>query len=209
MYLFNRTTKLTGGNQRESLAWAMEITEKVNQITSLNVNLWQTLFSPEVGRLGWTCVVESLSDLEDADAKLNVDNVFLDIADRGAQFTNGELDDELAQILGEVDPNANPTHVAVVRTTMANGQFARGVEVGLEIAQRATTLGGLNTIFLLSSTGGYASCGWITGATSLKELEQSEAAVNANPDFVAFIDSEAANCYLPGVTTQSMYRRII
>ena len=46
MYLFTRTGRLRPGNTREGMAWAVGVTEKVNQITSLNVGLWTTFASP-------------------------------------------------------------------------------------------------------------------------------------------------------------------
>ena len=209
MYLFTRAVRLTPGHIRDGMEWAVSMTEKVNQITALNVGLWTPLMSPGVGTLSFGCAVETLSDLEDAESKLNVDPMYLDAVERGATMIQGAAEDEVAQFLYNPDQTANPTHVAVVRSALANGAFARGVATGIEIAQRATQLGSIPTSFLLSTTGTYAGCGWISSAHSLKELEESEQAVNANPDFIAFLDSEAANCYLPGITTQSIWRRVV
>jgi hypothetical protein len=39
MYLFSRVTRLTGGNTREAMAWAVGITEQVNKVTGLGVSL--------------------------------------------------------------------------------------------------------------------------------------------------------------------------
>ena len=209
MYLFTRAVRLTPGHIRDGMEWAVSMTEKVNQITALNVGLWTPLMSPGVGTLSFGCAVETLSDLEDAESKLNVDPMYLDAVERGATMIQGAAEDEVAQFLYNPDQTANPTHVAVVRSALANGAFARGVATGIEIAQRATQLGSIPTSFLLSTTGTYAGCGWISSAHSLKELEESEQAVNANPDFIAYLDSEAAACFLQGVTTQAIWKRIV
>jgi hypothetical protein len=209
MYLFTRAVRLAPGHARDGMEWAVSLTEKVNQITALNVGLWTPVMSPAVGTLSFGCAVESATDIEDAEAKLNVEPMYLDAIERGAAMLASGADDELAQFLYNPDQTPNPTHVAVVRTVIANGSFQRGVEVGIEIAQRATQLGTCPTSFLLATTGTYAGCGWISSAHSLKELEESEQAVNANPDFVSFLDSEASSCYLPGITTQSIWRRVV
>lgn len=209
MYLFTRTGRLRPGNTRDSMAWAVGITEKVNQITSLDVGLWTPVFSPGVGTLVWSTFVESLSELEDAQAKLMVDDGFVAEVDRGTQFTNAEgLDDAVAQILhGDIDPNSNPTYAAVVQSALANGSFAKGIEAGIEIARMATEIGGIPTAFALSTTGMYGGVVWLSGAPSLAELERSEQAVNADPDFVSYVDKMSPT-YLPNVTTQTIYQRI-
>jgi len=145
MHLFTRASRLRPGNTREGVSWAVGITEKVNQITSLDVGLWTTMFSPGIGVLAWSTFVEHLSDLEDADAKLMVDDIFVSEVDRGASFVTTEgADDELAQVLhGDVDPTARPQVASVVRSELVPGGFVKGIEAGIEIATRSTALGGL------------------------------------------------------------------
>ena len=209
MYLFNRNMRLAMGHLRDGIEWAVTITEKVNQVTSLNVGVWTPVMSPGLGTLSFGSVVEHLTDLEDAEAKLVADSIYVDLTEQGATKLQGSVDDEVAQfIVGGTEP-INPTHVAVVRSTISNGAFQRGVEVGIQIAQRATEVGGLPTAFLLSTTGQYAGVGWITAASSLRELEQAEQAVNADSEFVAMLDRDAATCYESGITTQAIWRRIV
>lgn len=210
MYLFTRQTRLSPDHVRDGMEWAVGLTEKVNQITALNVGLWASMLSPGTGTISWGTTTESLTELEDASAKLMVDDMFVDMANRGAAFTNGVIEDRTAQFLhNDGDATPNPSYVAVVQSQLANGSFQRGVEAGIEIAQRAKQLGGLSTSFLIGTTGAFGSVAWITAAPTLKELEQAEQAVNMNPDFVKFLDEEASSCYLPGITTQAIWQRIV
>ncbi len=73
MYLFSRRARLGNGHLRESAAWAVAMTERVNQITELNVGLWTSVFSPGLGELVWATFIDDLLTLETADAKLMVD----------------------------------------------------------------------------------------------------------------------------------------
>ena len=66
MYLFSRRARLAPGNTHDSMAWATSITEKVNQIVSLNTGLFAQTFSPEVGTLVWSTFVPDLATLEPA-----------------------------------------------------------------------------------------------------------------------------------------------
>ena len=209
MYLFTRVTRLAPGHLRDGTEWALDVTAKVNQITSLDVGLWSPILSPGVGTLSWAAMVETLSDLEDADAKLSADAMFLDAVDRAATVTVGGVDDQTAQFIHLPTADVDAKYVAIVQSTLANGAFQRGVEVGVQIATQASEISGTPTSFLMGVTGQYASCAWISAAATLRELEQGEQAVNGNPDFIALLDREAATCYLPGVTTQAIWKRIV
>ena len=208
MYLFTRQARLAPGQLRPGIEWAVGITEKVNQITSLNVGLWMPMLSPSLGTVSWGAAVESLGDLEDADAKLNADAMFLDAIDKGSTLVTGEVDDLVAQYLSNPDAPAETSHVAVVQSRFANGNFKRGVEVGIEIAERATKISGTPTSFLLASTGEYGGCAWISSATSIRALEASEQAVNADEHFIDYVDKHA-DCFVDGITQQSIWRRVV
>ncbi|MEA3056630.1 MAG: hypothetical protein QOD30_2062 [Actinomycetota bacterium] len=210
MYLFTRTGRLRPGNSRDSVAWAIGVTEKVNKITSLDVGLWTTLVSPGNGSLVWSTFVEDLQSLEDANAKLAVDDIFVSEVDRGAQFADGNVDDEVAQLVsGEVDPSQKPQYVVAVRSELAPGGYGKGIAAGIEIAQRATAIGGVPTSFLVSSTGKYGGVAWISATNTLAELEASEAKVNSDPSFLAYVDEVGPGAFLPGITTQTIYTRIV
>ncbi|HEX2849931.1 MAG TPA: hypothetical protein VHN98_05240 [Acidimicrobiales bacterium] len=210
MYLFTRMARLAATHVVDGVEWAATITDKVNQITSLDVGLWASMLSPRLGAVSWGCAVESLADLEDADAKLMADPIYLDLVTKGATITTGEFDDLTAQYVFNPAPDLDAKYVAVVQGQLANGAFGRGMGVGVEIAERATAIAGgtASTSFLVGVTGGYGSCAWITGAATLRDLERAEQAVNTSAEFIALIDEKAADCFLPGVTTQEIWRRL-
>jgi hypothetical protein len=209
MYLYTRRVQLGLGHQQDGLEWAVDITGKVNQITSLNVGLWAPMLSPGVSQLAFGCAVERLTDIEEAEAKLMADPMYLDAIQRGATMVTGTVDDECAQYLtGDGELPFNPTHIAVVRSALANGNFAKGVAAGIEIAEKVKELTGAPTAFLLSSTGTYGGVGWITSAASLADLEKNEQTINADPGFVELVDRHST-CYLPAATTQTIWRRIV
>lgn len=210
MYLFNRRTRVAPGSGREGVEWAAGICGKVREVTGMEVTLWMSVMSPAVGSIAWNTVVETLTDLESATAKLNADDIFMATAMQGASLTDGTLDDTVIQLLNaELDPNARPNYAAVVQGQLANGSFRSGIECGLEIAQRATELSGLKTTFGITTTGIYAGVGWITGAESLAELEAGEQKVNTDPSFLELLDEKASKCFLPGVTTQTLWQRVV
>ena len=209
MYLFTRQTRLAPAHLVDGIEWAVSITQKVNEIVSLDVGLWMPTLSAGFGTLSWGASVESIGDLEDAESKLNVDALDLDLVQQGAAITEGGLDDRIAQfVTGGTPLDFEPACVAVVESALANGNLRAGMAAGVEIAETATRLGGLPTSFLLGTTGTYGSCAWLTAAPSLRELERAEQAANADPGFLELVD-ERSTCFVEGATTQSIWRRIV
>ena len=211
MFLFTRSARLVPGRTREAIAWTAEVTEKVNQIADLPVSLWQTVLSPDVGRMTWSTMTDELTALEAIEDKLLADDSYVDLVDRGAAFTNGDLQDQLATILHAPADIAERQvgYVTVVTALAANGQFGAAVACAIQIAEKATAISGIDTSVAMANTGPYAQLAWITGAADLAELQRGEAAVNGDADFIAFLDGPAGSVYIPGSGMQTISRRIV
>jgi hypothetical protein len=213
MYLFSRRARLSGSKLRDAMAWATSITERVSQTTGLQVGLWNQTFSPAVGTLVWSTFAPDLATLEAANDKLMVDDAYNDLVERATEFVvPGSLDDSLGMIIhGQPDPNRQIEYVAAVRSTISAGKLARGVALGIEIAQRAEQITGAPTVFLADSTGNYGGVTWLTAYANVTELERAEQAINTDQGFVELIDKQAPGVYadLPGANTQLLYRRVI
>jgi hypothetical protein len=212
MYLFSRRARLAPGNTRAAMTWATSITEKVNQIVGLNTSLFAQTFSPEVGTLVWSTFVPDLATLESANDKLLVDDSYVSMVDAGAKFAQGSIDDTLLQLIsGEPDPNRQVEYATTVQSVCASGSLARGIELGVEIAERAKKIIGLPVLFATAATGNYGAVAWITGYTDIHELETSQQALAADTKFGEFIDKSVRGVYTeePTVTQSLMYRRIV
>ena len=212
MYLFSRRARLAPGNTRDALAWATGITEKVHQISGLPVSLFAQVFSPEVGTLVWSTFVPDLATLEAATDKLNVDDGYISMGDAGAKFSLGGADDSLLQVVyGDADPNRQVEYVTTVQSVCASGNLARGMELGVEITQRAEKVIGIPGMFIAGTTGSYGTVGWITGYTDVKELESAQQKLAADTKFGEYVDKSVRGVYTddPSATSQLIYRRIV
>jgi len=211
MYLFSRRARLAPGNTRDAMTWATGITEKANQITGLNIGLFSSIFSPEVGSLVWSTFVPDMATLEAANDKLLVDEAYVSMLDSGAKFALGGADDTLAQIVhGEVDPNRQVEYVTAVLTVCASGNVVKGMELGVEIAQRAEKTLGAPVLFTTGSTGSYGSVGWFTGYDSVATMERALNALNEDAKFAEFIDKSVKGVYVddPVISQQSIWRHL-
>jgi hypothetical protein len=212
MYLFSRRARIAPGNTQAAMTWAIGITEKVTQITGLNVSLFTPIFSPEVGTLSWSAFVPDLATLEAATDKLAVDDGYISMVDAGAKFGEGGADDALLQIVyGEPNPNRKVEYVTSVQTVCANGSVARGIELGVEIAQKADKIIGSPGMFATAATGSYGSVGWLNGYADVKELESAQQKLAADTKFAEFIDKSVRGVYTdqPTASRQVILRRIV
>ena len=210
MYLFSRRARLAPGNTRDAMTWATSITEKVNQIVGLNTSLFAQTYSPEVGTLVWSTFVPDLATLESANDKLLVDDSYVSMADEGAKFAQGGVDDALLQIIsGEPDTNRQIEYATTVQAVCASGNLIRGVELGVEIAQRAKKITGRPTSFGASQTGVYGAVGWIALYDSVDQVQKADTALATDKGFAELLDKEASKAYLAGVSTQTLYRRVV
>ena len=201
MYLYSRTARLGAGNPEKQLAWAMRITEKVNQISEVPVTMWGSVFSPSAQTLVWTATVEDLVTLETVDGKLISDSGYVSLVEEGAAYGSGDaIDDGLLQFIF-ADPAAaevDATYATTVQATLAPGGSVRGMELGVETAQRAGRITGCPTSFCASMTGTYGAVEWISVYGSVDQLQRGQEALGVDVEFAQFVDKELGQTYLPG-----------
>jgi hypothetical protein len=211
MYLFSRNVRLGAGNPEKQLAWALKMTEKVNQISETPVSLWTTVFSPDSGRLVWTSVFEDLVILEGTFDKLIGDSGYSSLVEEGAAHASGDpVDDSLLQFI-HADPKAaeiDAQYALAIRATLAPGGQVKGIELGVETAQHASKITGCPTSFAMGVTGAYGTVEWLTVYASIADMQRAGEAIAADTSFAQKVDKELSKVYLPGVTTQTAFRKI-
>lgn len=209
MYLFTRTGRFGPGSVGEAMTFVTSVTDKVHQETGLDLHSWAATMSPELGTVVWAAFVDSLEELEATQDKLAVSDSFIALADSGAHLFTGPLQDGLAQVVvGSFDRTAPlPSYVTAARAIAANGKLSEAMAAGVEIAEAATKITGLDTGFLVDATGPYGGCRWNTGYPDIGSVERAEAALMADAKWLKLID-RVGPCFQEGVT-QSMYRRVI
>ncbi|HEX6391952.1 MAG TPA: hypothetical protein VFZ97_00830 [Acidimicrobiales bacterium] len=211
MYQWSRTARLVVGHPRDGMDWAVRITEKVNQISSVRSTLWASFASPDAGMCAWSLMVEEPAELEEINSKLSVDNGFLTLAAESANYVaDGTMQDRLATIVYATPGAAGGDfHWASVTTaTVTPGNVRRGTELGVQFAQLANQISGREAMFQTGITGEFGSVTWVLLADSFGQLQESEAKINSDPSFLELIDNEASKAYQPMGAMVSCYRRI-
>lgn len=210
MYRFTRMARLTG-NPTKSIEWAVTIAEKVNQISETPVSLWTSVLSPAVGLCAWTTTVDSVAEIETLDAKLVVDSGFVALQAAGSEhIIPGSINDSLATIIYETPRAQSGTfhYASITAAQVQPGQFRRGVDLGVEFAQKAHALTGLETSFEAAVTGNMGTITWALAADTIEQLQRGEDTLNGDETFLKMIDTEGAKAYQPNATV-SYLRRLL
>jgi hypothetical protein len=209
MYLFSRAGRFAPGSIRDAMSFVGAITEKVNQVSGLEVHAWMSSMSPDLGVVAWATFVEHLEQLEQANDKLALDEGYIDLVEKNAHLYAGPLTDSLQAVVhgGPQEGGTLPSYVSVARAVAANGKLGQAVADGIEIATLSTEITGIQTSFLMASTGAFGGCAWNSGYESISALEESEEKLNGNADWIALID-RIGSSYTEGAS-QAVYRRIV
>ncbi len=207
MYMFYRRGRIAGA---EALGWAVEIAQAASEISGHQIDLWGTTYSEAFGTVSWTSWFEDLASLQAFSDKLNESDKYQQMAAKGTELIEGGVDDGLMQLLaGAPDPEADPQFVSGVTAVGAAGNLERSVASGIEIAETASRITGLNTLFARAMTGPYGGIGWLTGYASMAEYEQAQNAMAADPAWIKLLDStEGAFVEDPTLTQATLYRKL-
>jgi hypothetical protein len=210
MHVFSRTITLAPGDVRKQMEWAVRITEKVNQISEIPIRLWSVVMSGDAGQLGWGLSVPTLAGLEALDDKLTADSGYLDLVTEGAQYVRFGPTDMLVRLL-YADPTINVDRTQYIQTATAvasPGELAAAVEVGVEIAQKASAVSGCPGTFGVHSLGTMGTVQWSTYFESIEQYEHGVEAVNADEAFQQLTSRRTEGLFI-GTASLTLVRKVI
>jgi hypothetical protein len=117
-------------------------------------------------------------------------------------------EDAIGQLVSTSGPGGGTSRFAsVVLGQCAPGRIAEATAWGVDILSHASKTTGLDGLFGRALYGPWASLVWISLAESMDELDDSTAALAADPTYAERVD-DAGPLFLPGTTSQRLLRRL-
>jgi len=209
MYLFSRLATLRG-NERRSLAWAVEMSNYVNAHSDHTVTLWRADFGYPVGTVAWSTWVDSLAALNEGFAQLADDDGYHDLVDAGLELIPEPPHDVLRRaVFGEpgTEPPPPGAVTSVTTAVVANGKYAEATAWGIEMAELVQQITSQATMFLVDAYGTFGQVTWLSGAPDLATADAGGEAVQANPDYIKRL-SDVGDLFVPGSGQQRLVTRI-
>ena len=222
MYTFTRSMRLiTGvsgpGYLASPMTWIRGLTEKANEITAGigedPFYLWSSTYSSGNGVLLWTKNVTSWGRLEVVDDALGENEGFLSTVGEGVNYTSDEAaQDSLVRILhspADLASDISGAHFATIWQASAVAEnITQAVEVGAEIAERASAEGGSPTSFGVTITGALGTFEWKSYHDSHDSLENSQEALDAaHPAFLSLGGQKAGASFISGSVSRRILRK--
>jgi hypothetical protein len=196
MYLFNRSLKFGPGNTLDSMAWAMKMTEKVNTVGGVPVNLWTRVLGPEIGTVTWSAIVTDIAELTSLEEKLMADSGYIDLVEEGSRFGDGNgANDTLGRLVHADAGGEDAQYVNVTIGQLVPGMTATGMALGVEMAQRMKSITGRPTSFGTSLTGPMGQVAFFQLADTIEQLQAGSEALAADADWIALVDSKASKVF--------------
>ncbi|HEY5171667.1 MAG TPA: hypothetical protein VIK54_08060 [Acidimicrobiia bacterium] len=209
MYLYSTSVRPGVASPVKVMEWALSMTAKINQISSVSTSLWTSAMSPAMGTMAWTSVVSDLAVIEDTETKLAADPGYMALVEQATGLLSTDAADQMLMQLVHADPDAagiDAHYASTARATLAPGSTVAGIELGVEMAQKAKKVTGRPTSFAVGVTGDYGAVMWVSLAETIQQLQAGFEALNSDTDFAKMVD-KAGKAYLPG-TTQTVNRKI-
>jgi len=155
----------------------------------------------------WGAALPDLEALEGAFDKLMAESSYVEAIEQADRLFTTPIHDTVSVLVhGEIGDDTRPEYITVVEGACAPGSMGRALAAGVEIAQRATEVTGIQTLFLSEVTNAFGAVSWAASAPSIREVERGQAALAADPGWVELIDRHGTE-FAPGTVT-TLYRRI-
>lgn len=210
MMIFQRVAVFQGPPD-EIGAWAVEITDAVNERTHLNASLWQGLFGAPVGALGWSAMVDNLTALEAATDLLAGDAGYLSLVAKAGAWTTTPPEDSYLQMIhsagGEYVRPAVGSYAESTMAIPAPGKLAQAGQFGVEIADLHTQLTHAAVLFCSSAYGAFGEMRWLALYDSAAAVDAAAELVAKDDDYGAKLDA-AGDLFIAGRAQRVLSRRI-
>jgi hypothetical protein len=211
MYLFSRTARISqGGDLEAKLGHAVQLTQRVSEVSGLEVGLYAHQFSAGLGTIVWTAFVPDLATLEAAGDRMTASADLQGFIASGSDSFADGIDDALFEILhGVPEREREINYVSGIASAIAPGKLQSGVTLGTTLAEKSSAISGQDCLFVIGVTGVFGAVGWLTGYADLPSLQAGQHAIFSDPGMLDLIDGEAATTFPPLATTSNIYRRIV
>ena len=199
MLLWTRTRRMDGLTWPDVCAAVVEAARQASAVTGLEVVPWASVYGLPLGTVVHSAEVESQSAMAAALATL---------ADSDRTLVDGRGEDGVGELLSVAGPGGSTgCFASVVLAQCAPGRMAEATAWGVDVLSHASKATGLDGLFLRARYGPWASLAWISLAETMEEIDDSAAALAADPTYVERID-DAGPLFVPGSSSQRLLRRL-
>lgn len=210
MIIFQRLATFRGP-QEEVVPWALEITEHVNDRTSLDVSLWQGISGGPLGTFAWSSIVDGLAAVETAFDRLAGDSAYLDLASKAGDWVAVPPEDHILRVVHSAggdyvrpDPGA---YAEVTRAIPSEGKLAAATNFGVEISERHSALTHSSVLFCTLAYGTFGEMRWLGTYASAADVDHAAELIAKDDGYATALD-RAGDLFVEGLAQRMLARRV-
>lgn len=210
MIIYQRLVTFTAPPQ-EVMPWALEITEAVNERTSLNTSLWQGISGGPLGTLAWSSIVPSMTAAEAAFDQLGTDGAYLDLVAKAREWVPVPGTDHILRMVhsagGEyVRPDVG-AYAEGTSAVAAAGKYGKAGEFGVAISDRHADLTHSSVLFCSVEYGTFGEMRWLALYESASEVDHAAELIAKDDGYRTALD-KADDLFVEGLALRTLARRI-
>lgn len=210
MIIFQRLVTFTGPPE-EVMPWALEITDAVNERTSLNTSLWQGISGGPLGTLAWSSIVPSMTAVEAAFEQMATDRAYLDLVTKARDWVTVPGEDHVLRVVhsanGEyVRPDVG-AYAEGTNAVAAAGKYGKAGEFGVDISDRHSKLTHSSVLFCTVEYGTFGELRWLALYESAAELDHAAELIAKDDGYRTALD-KAEDLFVEGLSQRTLARRI-
>jgi hypothetical protein len=210
MYLFSRTITMRG-NQRETMAYAREMCELVNERSSFDVSLWQVLFGAPVGTVSYSMLVESRAAFVAGQAALLGDDEYLDAIERGQAFVDQPPQDRLVAMVHHAGGELRRADVGSAATIVAAqaevDRIADTLSWSVGVADLVAAITGYPIHLGTLEHGPFGELQWTSTAPDIGEVDRVSDLLAKDEDYLRHM-GDSKGLFVPASGRQLLGLRI-
>lgn len=210
MIFFQRALTLRGPVD-ETIAWAFEMTEFVNDHSEFDVSLWQASFGMPAGTVAWSVRVPNLTALETEMDRLGQEPRYHELARRAIDWVPTPPEDSLLRLVHAAGPEYVRgdvgSYAEVIRATPAEGKMRKAAAFGVEISDLHSRITHSSVLFAQSAYGSFGELRWLAMYDSAAAVDDAAEIIAKDDDYARAID-EAGDLFLEGSGERALARRI-
>lgn len=210
MIIYQRLVTFAAPPQ-EVVPWAFEITEAVNDRTTLNASLWQGISGGPLGTLAWSSIVPSMTAVEAAFDQLGTDSAYLDLVTKARDWVTVPGEDHILRVVhsagGEyVRPDVG-AYAEGTTAIPAAGSYGKAGEFGVDISDRHSKLTHSSVLFCSVDYGAFGEMRWLALYESAAELDHAAELIAKDDGYRKALDG-AEDLFVEGLSRRTLARRI-
>ena len=206
MYIFNRVRPFGGQDVMKVMATSVEVAELVNEVTGLDVSVWNVMYHPMGGAIAWSARFESLASYEAMNEKLFASEDYLKLVQKLTTLMPGMSVDTMNQVIAGTLGDKPAKYVTVVQGLAANSHQREAAEWGADLAIKAGKAMDVPTVFAVGAYGNYGALSWISSAEDAASLDDARNKLMADESIQSLVD-DGGHLVQPGAT-QILLRRM-